>query len=99
MQTLVRNKKIIKALENYSLFCISYPWTGMLTAIIIMNTITQIMFAVLSSLPCCKRKKCNILFFREISHLDVPKADTTHVQYAAWGAQDNQLVSPESASL
>ncbi|XP_077184682.1 inactive dipeptidyl peptidase 10-like isoform X2 [Paroedura picta] len=29
---------------------------------------------------------------REISHLDVPKADNTHVQYAAWGAQDNQLV-------
>ncbi|XP_054831748.1 inactive dipeptidyl peptidase 10-like [Eublepharis macularius] len=29
---------------------------------------------------------------RETSHLDVPKADSTHLQYAAWGARDNQLV-------
>ncbi|XP_062977522.1 inactive dipeptidyl peptidase 10-like [Elgaria multicarinata webbii] len=29
---------------------------------------------------------------RETSHLDVPKADAMHVQYAAWGAQNNQLV-------
>ncbi|KAL8163655.1 UNVERIFIED_CONTAM: hypothetical protein K2H54_032475 [Gekko kuhli] len=29
---------------------------------------------------------------REISHLDVPKMDTTHLQYAAWGAQNNQLM-------
>lgn len=41
----------------------------------------------------------NIFLSRETSHLDVPQADTTHVQYAAWGAQDNQLVSPASASL
>ncbi|XP_028565940.2 inactive dipeptidyl peptidase 10-like isoform X2 [Podarcis muralis] len=29
---------------------------------------------------------------RETSNLDVPKADTVRLQYAAWGAQDNQLV-------
>uniref|UniRef100_A0ACB8ELE8 Uncharacterized protein n=1 Tax=Sphaerodactylus townsendi TaxID=933632 RepID=A0ACB8ELE8_9SAUR len=29
---------------------------------------------------------------RETSNLDVPKTDTTQVQYAAWGAQGNQLV-------
>ncbi|XP_060108070.1 inactive dipeptidyl peptidase 10-like [Heteronotia binoei] len=29
---------------------------------------------------------------RETSHLDVPRADTTYVQYAAWGAQNSQLV-------
>ncbi|XP_060128028.1 dipeptidyl aminopeptidase-like protein 6 isoform X3 [Zootoca vivipara] len=29
---------------------------------------------------------------RETSNLDVPKADTAYLQYAAWGAKDNQLV-------
>ncbi|XP_032998543.1 inactive dipeptidyl peptidase 10-like [Lacerta agilis] len=29
---------------------------------------------------------------RETSNLDVPKADTVRLQYAAWGAKDNQLV-------
>ncbi|XP_062827006.1 inactive dipeptidyl peptidase 10 isoform X2 [Anolis carolinensis] len=29
---------------------------------------------------------------RETSLPDLPKADTTHLQYAAWGARDNQLV-------
>ncbi|XP_066470740.1 inactive dipeptidyl peptidase 10-like [Tiliqua scincoides] len=29
---------------------------------------------------------------RETTNLDVPKTDITHLQYAAWGVEDNQLV-------
>ncbi|KAH0629178.1 hypothetical protein JD844_011048 [Phrynosoma platyrhinos] len=39
--------------------------------------------------------RSNLMFIfslRETSHLDLPKADAMHLQHAAWGAQDNQLV-------